>query len=1562
MRKSLCILFAFAACVAMAATQRVTISAYRVGEDAALKKEGLSERVSPTLAYVSDKISRTTTNECEFAVVPPTGERFARWVQFIGVNPIANAAAMTFNSAAHGTTNEVADAATSFVWTQKNGTSPVYIIVDFDYVVYSLDYDANGGTGSLQGESQSYTNAFNLATASGVLSRTGYSFAGWTNAYVTAALADGALVSGETFGVDCTNDAVTLHAVWEPETYTVTFDPGEGTLEGGAMLDVVYDAAYPALPVPARQGYRFANWYYTSGEEEIALAEGDKVAIAQDATFHAKWVEQVTASFKDDKTSAIFATVSVDKGVKVAEAPTAPSHTGYRFDKWSPAIEAIAVDTTYTAIYAANTYTVVFNAADGSGNSTSQAFTYDAGETALNSVPFAREGYVFAGWLDEATGSVYSDGQKVSNLASEGTFNLYAIWEPIEYSITFAANGGAGEMDDLTGIEYDAVTRLPSCSFSLDNYDFAYWTTPEGLIYDDESDVLNLTNEEATIVFTANWTAQVSDLSKAMHCAVLSWVNDGVDETSLWVPAYGEGLGYKGSGSESQVANSNSSWAFMSVKSFPTTGKVTFWWKSAATGGGGAPALKVECNGEAAIEVEAVETDGDWNKGEVCISDATKEMVFETNEAGVISIDQVLWTPDDTPVTPTSKYNVTFDANGGEGGWSKACTVGAVVTPPVVEREGYEFGGWTPEVAATVPASNVVYTAVWGVNSYLVTFDAGEDGEGGTSEELEYGSQIVAPTVTRTGYDFAGWSPEVASTVPASNLVYTAEWNIASYSVTFVLGNGKDDVTGEQEYASAIVAPEPEREGWTFAGWTPEVAATVPASNVVYTATWSVNSYLVTFDAGEGTGGWSKELEYASSLAAPAVKRPGYVFVGWYPEVPLTVPAGDITFTAQWEALSGITFTAETVAAYEGESLVVEVMGGGEKASGVKLYAIYNTATAADLDLKNVLLDGESVKNFKFPFQLSWAAGESGVHTLEIPLKADTAVEAPEFFTLQLADATGMECGEFAILTATVADASYDALAAKMDDGTATRAETNTWTRLQPKGAYIRGLAIPADGGKVSGGGVCADGKKVTLKAAASRHFVFSRWVDEAGAEVATTPSLVIDRTAKPAASTKTSTTISDVSENATFYAEFTGDPRVIIAAVDSAVGSTSGAGRYVPGKTATVRATAKTNYVFSEWLDADGNRLTQQAAYSFAMPEEEVELTPVFVLKSEDAAYGVVLEVAGAEMDAGATPAWTNMCGFAVDWPIATDTLSAATVAVSGLPAGLKLVQDKATKTYSIVGAPTAASKSGKLSNVKITVTTAARTKVVYNLTVFVEPLPSWAVGTFNGAMFAGEDETSVTGLVSSLTVSAAGRISLKLPSGTFAATSFETIAATTFPALAGRNIEESPYGLWNEGETAYAFGARVAGKVNRVAVTNYIQIAETRIAASTDEGYATRGEASGEGWRAWQNLWKAEPYKTAIKTLGKAKALEVEDGVTLKFATSGAVTASGRFAVANPRTGKAGVYSASCSTVLVPCEDDASLYRVCVAFPAKAASGFEGYGACYLLRWSGGVFILED
>lgn len=91
------------------------------------------------------------------------------------------------------------------------------------------------------------------------------------------------------------------------------------------------------------------------------------------------------------------------------------------------------------------------------------------------------------------------------------------------------------------------------------------------------------------------------------------------------------------------------------------------------------------------------------------------------------------------------------------------------------QKDGYAFDGWDNEIVAAT--ANATYTAQWKVNQYTVSWDANGGVLSGdyTSGSVDYGTTIEAPTATKVGYNFTGWSPEVPLTV-TDNLSFTANW------------------------------------------------------------------------------------------------------------------------------------------------------------------------------------------------------------------------------------------------------------------------------------------------------------------------------------------------------------------------------------------------------------------------------------------------------------------------------------------------------------------------------------------------------------------------------------------------------------------------------------------------------------------------------------------------------------------------------------------------------------------------------------------------------------------
>ena len=250
-----------------------------------------------------------------------------------------------------------------------------------------------------------------------------------------------------------------------------------------------------------------------------------------------------------------------------------------------------------------------------------------------------------------------------------------------------------------------------------------------------------------------------------------------------------------------------------------------------------------------------------------------------------------------------NQYTMTFVLGNGEADIVKTQDYQTALEKPAdPQREGYTFKGWDKEIPATIPAEDMTFTAQWQVNKYKVTFIV--DGQTVKEEEVEYGAPIEKPAdPQKDTYTFIGWTPEVPATMPATDMTFTAQFALNPYTMTFVLGNGEADIVKTQECGSALTPPaDPTREGYTFMGWSPEVPANIPDHDMTFTAQWQINQYKMIFKLENGEADVEKTQDYGTELTAPAnLVKTGYTFTGWTPEVPATVPAEDMTFTAQWQ-------------------------------------------------------------------------------------------------------------------------------------------------------------------------------------------------------------------------------------------------------------------------------------------------------------------------------------------------------------------------------------------------------------------------------------------------------------------------------------------------------------------------------------------------------------------------------------------------------------------------------------------------------------------------------------
>ncbi len=262
-------------------------------------------------------------------------------------------------------------------------------------------------------------------------------------------------------------------------------------------------------------------------------------------------------------------------------------------------------------------------------------------------------------------------------------------------------------------------------------------------------------------------------------------------------------------------------------------------------------------------------------------------------------------------------YNaLSFNENGGAEVEDISLREGDSSVLPSTAREGYTFMGWSDSNGTVYPAGAeyqmpgyaVELTAVWSANKYKVKWNI----DGMTmSQSIAYGTEIPVPDdPEKDGFEFAGWSPAIPETMPAEDITFTAMWNAKGFIITWVVDGVETQTV--VPYGEAIIIPKnPTKEGHTFTGWTPEIPETMPANDLIFTANFTANSYYVTWIV-DGAATVSN-FKYGEPIIPPANPvKDGFKFVGWTPSIPETMPGNDMAFVAVWKTDYNIDFSFDS--------------------------------------------------------------------------------------------------------------------------------------------------------------------------------------------------------------------------------------------------------------------------------------------------------------------------------------------------------------------------------------------------------------------------------------------------------------------------------------------------------------------------------------------------------------------------------------------------------------------------------------------------------------------------
>jgi hypothetical protein len=306
---------------------------------------------------------------------------------------------------------------------------------------------------------------------------------------------------------------------------------------------------------------------------------------------------------------------------------------------------------------------------------------------------------------------------------------------------------------------------------------------------------------------------------------------------------------------------------------------------------------------------------------------------------GVISV----WS-ETLSFTTLQEYAITIDANITNGTVSvdtAIATAGTVINLTATPDNGYGFGEWIVTTVNTpapdtitvtnnsfvMPEGGVNISATFTPNIYNITINQPTngtilisiDGAVGTwvSTTANYNSVVNIFPVAHEGYSLGSIevtnadgslipTPNNSFTMPANDVTVTATFTINSYDLTinYLYLDGTQAAptyTETIEYNTAYSVASPAVTGYTASQDT--VMGIMGAEDVIERVIYSVNSYNITYISDLDT---FEVVTYNYGDTIDAMSEPekeDYIFTGWNPAEPVTMPDSNMTLYAQWELI-----------------------------------------------------------------------------------------------------------------------------------------------------------------------------------------------------------------------------------------------------------------------------------------------------------------------------------------------------------------------------------------------------------------------------------------------------------------------------------------------------------------------------------------------------------------------------------------------------------------------------------------------------------------------------------
>ena len=344
--------------------------------------------------------------------------------------------------------------------------------------VATVDFAVNDSNwGDVNTKSGSFTvqngKVDNKTVSSEATPREGYHFVGWyekdddgklelvstsaingTTLTVTAAMMQAKLKLPTGSGGEKGTPVLEVRyvAVFEPNTFTIHYEPNYPIIDAGAqsgeMADQTFSAANASRNLSQNQfqykGYTFDGW--TTQRDGTGVLYSDGAAFTQTVedkgkvTLYAKWerLPNVTITYTayPDSLGRVTLNSKVPADINTQDAAAPDTQSGIVYETLNP----------------------------------------ETG-TPLGATATPNAGSVFEGWYNNLTGKKVWDSEKFVPQQQNDRYvgaSYVAHFRPQRYTLKFDANGGVGEMAAQT-FGHGQYLPLTECLFSREGYDFMGW-------------------------------------------------------------------------------------------------------------------------------------------------------------------------------------------------------------------------------------------------------------------------------------------------------------------------------------------------------------------------------------------------------------------------------------------------------------------------------------------------------------------------------------------------------------------------------------------------------------------------------------------------------------------------------------------------------------------------------------------------------------------------------------------------------------------------------------------------------------------------------------------------------------------------------------------------------------------------------------------------------------------------------------------------------------------------------------------------------------------------------